>query len=159
MDKSLGYLLPPVLQSILVAEDDADDRLLIEDALRENNQAGNLTFVKDGEELMDYLLSRGVFAGQPRPRPSLIFLDLNMPKKDGREALIEIKNHALLKTIPVLVLTTSGAEEDVFGTYDSGGNSFVRKPDTYDGLVALTRNICQYWFETARLPLFGYATT
>ena len=138
--------------SILVADDDSDDSMMIEDALRENRVANKLHFVRDGEELMDYLLNRGQFMGAVRPSPSLIFLDLNMPKKDGREALAEIKAHPVLKSIPVVVLTTSSAEEDVYRTYNLGVNSFITKPATFEGLVTLIRDIGSYWFETVKLP-------
>ena len=138
--------------SILVADDDSDDRMMIENALRENRFADKLHFVKDGEELMDYLLNRGQLIGAVRPSPSLIFLDLNMPKKDGREALAEIKAHPVLRSIPVVVLTTSSVEEDVYRTYNLGVNSFITKPVTFEGLVSLIGDIGRYWFETVKLP-------
>ncbi|MGZ3706405.1 MAG: response regulator, partial [Bdellovibrionota bacterium] len=111
--------------SILVADDDADDRLMIRDALTENRLANGLNFVTDGEELMDYLLRKGKYSDPTNsPRPGLILLDLNMPRKDGREALKEIKANPNLRGIPVVVLTTSKAEEDVYRTYNLGVNSF-----------------------------------
>ena len=119
--------------TILVADDDADDRMMIEEALRENRLANDLHFVSDGEDLLDYLHHRGKFSDPVKnPKPGLILLDLNMPKKDGREALREIKSDPLLRGIPVIVLTTSKAEEDVYRTYDLGVNSFITKPVTFD---------------------------
>src|SRR5690349_13170749 len=117
--------------TLLVADDDADDRMMIRDALEENRLANNLHFVEDGEDLMDYLLKRGKYEKSLAPRPGLILLDLNMPKKDGREALREIKGNPALKDIPVVVLTTSKAEEDIYRTYNLGVNSFVTKPVTF----------------------------
>jgi CheY-like chemotaxis protein len=137
----------------LIADDDEDDRLLAEDALRENRLVNDLRFVEDGEELMEYLLQQGKYA-DPRdaPRPGLILLDLNMPKKDGREALQEIKSNDLLRRIPVVILTTSKAEEDILKTYDLGVNSFITKPVTFDGLVELMQLLGRYWFEIVELP-------
>jgi CheY-like chemotaxis protein len=109
--------------------------------------------VENGEELMDYLHRRGAFADPARsPRPGLILLDLNMPRKDGREALAEIKSDPALRQIPVVVLTTSKAEEDIYRTYDLGVNSFITKPVTFDGLVNVMRTLGTYWFEIVELP-------
>lgn len=139
--------------TILVADDDADDRMMIRDALQENRLANDLRFVKDGEDLMDYLQRRGEFASAAdSPRPGLILLDLNMPRKDGREALKEIKADPLLRGIPVVVLTTSKAEEDIYRTYDLGVNSFITKPVTFDSLVLIMRELGRYWFEIVELP-------
>ncbi len=139
--------------SILVADDDADDRLMINDALHENRLANDLRFVGDGEELMDYLKRRGKYAQvASSPRPGLILLDLNMPKKDGREALKEIKEDPKLRGIPVVVLTTSKAEEDIYRTYNLGVNSFITKPVSFDSLVAILRELGKYWFEIVELP-------
>lgn len=139
--------------TILLADDDADDRMLAKDALEENRLANDLRFVEDGEELLDYLLQRGRYADPERaPRPGLILLDLNMPRKDGREALREIKAHADLRRIPIVVLTTSKAEEDILRTYDLGVNSFITKPVTFAGLVDLMRALGRYWFEIVELP-------
>lgn len=139
--------------TILIADDDEDDRLLAEDALRENRLVNDLRFVEDGEELMEYLLQQGKYS-DPRdaPRPGLILLDLNMPRKDGREALEEIKSNDLLRRIPVVILTTSKAEEDILKTYDLGVNSFITKPVTFDGLVELMQLLGRYWFEIVELP-------
>lgn len=140
------------LITLLVADDDADDRLMIKDALEENRLANDLHFVEDGEDLMDYLLKRGKYQNSPAPRPGLILLDLNMPKKDGREALRDIKSNPALKDIPVVVLTTSKAEEDIYRTYNLGVNSFVTKPVTFGSLVDILRELGRYWFEIVELP-------
>ena len=139
--------------SILVADDDPDDRLLIKEALAEARLANELQFVTDGVELMDFLHRRGEYADQANaPLPGLILLDLNMPRKDGREALEEIRSDARLKRIPVVVLTTSQADTDVLRTYDLGVNSFITKPVTFDGLVEVMRAISDYWLQIVRLP-------
>jgi CheY-like chemotaxis protein len=139
--------------TILLADDDADDRMLAKEALEESRLANDLHFVENGEQLMDYLLHRGAYADQATsPRPGLILLDLNMPKKDGREALREIKDDPDLRRIPVIVLTTSKAEEDIYRTYDLGVNSFITKPVTFEGLVGVMRALGKYWFEIVELP-------
>jgi CheY-like chemotaxis protein len=139
--------------TILVADDDPDDRLMIRDAFKENRLANDLRCVSDGEELMDYLNRQGKYESpESSPRPGLILLDLNMPKKDGREALKEIKANPKLKGIPVVVLTTSKAEEDIYRTYHLGVNSFITKPVTFEALVAITRDLGRYWFEIVELP-------
>jgi CheY-like chemotaxis protein len=138
---------------ILVADDDADDRLMIRDALQENRLANDLQFVEDGEALMDYLHRRGKYQNaETSPRPGLILLDLNMPKKDGREALKEIKEDPDLRGIPVVVLSTSKAEEDIYRTYNLGVNSFITKPVKFESLVTITRELGHYWFEIVELP-------
>ena len=138
---------------ILMADDDADDRMLTRDALEESRVLNELRFVEDGEELMDYLLRRGKFENSDdAPRPGLILLDLNMPKKDGREALREIKADASLRRIPIVVMTTSKAEEDIFRSYDLGASSFITKPVTFDRLVELMRALGEYWVEFVELP-------
>jgi CheY-like chemotaxis protein len=139
---------------ILMADDDEDDRLLAADALKEARLANPLFFVKDGEELMDYLLMRGAYkpGGQPAPRPGLILLDLNMPRKDGREALGEIKADKTLRHIPIVILTTSRDEKDVFLGYDLGANSVIVKPVTFEGLVEVIKTLGVYWFEIVTLP-------
>jgi CheY-like chemotaxis protein len=139
--------------TILVADDDADDRLMIREALIESRVANELRDVTDGEELMMYLQHRGPFADQLQyPRPGLILLDLNMPRKDGREALKEIKADPQLRQIPVVVLTTSKAEEDIYRTYDLGVSSFITKPVSFDALVDIMRTLGKYWFEIVELP-------
>ena len=138
---------------IVMAEDDSDDRLLIRDALAECHWEADLRFVENGEELMDYLLRRGKFAEEAAsPRPGLILLDLNMPRKDGREALREIKANADLRRIPIVILTTSKADTDIAGLYDLGANSFISKPVQFESLVRVMRTLGQYWFNTVQLP-------
>jgi CheY-like chemotaxis protein len=138
---------------ILVAEDDEDDRLLLSEALLENDYIDHLYFVEDGVELMDYLYHQGEYSdAELSPRPSLIFLDLNMPRKDGRIALQEIKADPNLRQIPVIILTTSKAEEDIFKTYDLGVNSFITKPVTFQSFVEVMRSLKHYWFEVVELP-------
>lgn len=139
--------------TILMADDDEDDYLLAREALAESRLVNNLQFVKDGEELMDYLHQRGKYAqASHAPRPGLILLDLNMPKKDGREALREIKADPNLRQIPVVVLTTSKAEEDIYQIYDLGANSFITKPVTFSSLVEVMKTLGKYWFEIVELP-------
>ncbi len=138
---------------ILMADDDPEDRLLAEDALEEAKVQNELHFVVDGEQLMDYLYRRNGYEHlADKPLPGLILLDLNMPKKDGREALKEIKSDPKLKKIPVVVLTTSSAEIDIVRTYDLGVNSFVTKPVTFEGLVDVMRTLSDYWFKIVLLP-------
>jgi CheY-like chemotaxis protein len=136
-----------------MAEDDDDDRLLTRDALAECRLANDLHFVEDGEELMDYLCHRGQYADlNSSPVPGLILLDLNMPKKDGREALKEIKAIPELRHIPIVILTTSKAEEDIFRSYDLGANSYITKPVTFESLVEVMKTLGRYWFEIVELP-------
>jgi len=135
-----------------MADDDADDRLLAQDALAESKIPSELHFVENGEELMDYLNRRGRYSAVSAPRPGLILLDLNMPKKDGREALREIKSDEELRRIPVVVLTTSQADTDIGQIYDLGANSFITKPVSFDALVNVMRTVGHYWFETVELP-------
>lgn len=138
---------------LLLAEDDPDDQLLIREALTESRIANELDVVSDGEELLDYLKRRGAYRDlDGQPLPGLIFLDLNMPRLDGREALGEIKSDPELKRIPVTVLTTSDAEEDVLRTYDLGVNSFVTKPMRFEDLVEVVRTLGRYWLEIVELP-------
>lgn len=139
-----------------MADDDPDDRMLTRDAFEESRLRNQLEMVEDGEELMDYLHSRGKYSGEAaKPRPNLILLDLNMPRKDGREALKEIKSCPELRRIPVVVLTTSKAEEDILRTYDLGVNSFVIKPVTFEALVEVVKALGRYWFEIVELPAEG----
>jgi CheY-like chemotaxis protein len=139
--------------TILMADDDADDRFMTRDAFRESRLANELRFVEDGEELMDYLHRRNQYSDLARsPRPGLILLDLNMPRKDGREALREIKSDPALRAIPVVVLTTSRAEEEVYRSYDLGASSFIAKPVSFEGLVEVMRGLGRYWFEIVDLP-------
>jgi CheY-like chemotaxis protein len=139
--------------TILYADDDAEDRMLVKDAWAENRLANELHFVEDGEELMDYLRRRGQYTHlSGEPLPGMILLDLNMPRKDGREALQEIKADPRLRSIPVVILTTSKAEEDILRAYDLGVNSFILKPVTFQSLVDLTLTLSKYWFEVVELP-------
>jgi CheY-like chemotaxis protein len=126
--------------------------MLTKEAFEESRLRNRLEMVDDGEDLMDYLRSRGKYADGAKPRPSLILLDLNMPRKDGREALKEIKDSPDLRRIPVVVLTTSKAEEDILGTYDFGVNSFIVKPVTFKAMVDVVKAISEYWFEIIELP-------
>ena len=138
---------------ILLADDDVDDRLLARDALAENRLANNLQCVEDGEELLDYLFRRGKYTDPATsPRPGLILLDLNMPRKDGREALKEIKSHPDLKKIPIVVLTTSKTEEAICRSYKLGVNSYITKPVTFSSLVEVMKALGRYWFEIVELP-------
>jgi CheY-like chemotaxis protein len=144
----------PSLQSsqrtILMADDDEDDRDLAQDAFRAAGLTGQLRFVLDGQELVDDL--RGL-AGAPAPeRPAIIILDLNMPRKDGREALAEIKADESLCDIPVVVLTTSKDDEDIRRSYRLGANSFIAKPVTHALLVDVMRDLAKYWFDVVELP-------
>ena len=139
--------------TILIADDDAEDRMLVQDAFAENHFVNNLRFVTNGEQLMDYLHHRGQYADPASaPRPGIILLDLNMPKKDGRQALQEIKGDPALRQIPVVVLTTSRAEEDIFRSYDLGVNSFITKPVTFTALIDLVKMLGRYWFDIVELP-------
>jgi len=139
--------------TILLADDDPDDRQLTRDAFAENRLVNMLHTVEDGEELMEYLRRQGRYADQKNaPLPGLILLDLNMPRKDGREALKEIKADPELRRIPIVVLTTSKAEEDILRTYDLGVNSYVTKPVTFKSLVELIKVLGRYWFEVVELP-------
>jgi CheY-like chemotaxis protein len=138
---------------ILMADDDPDDRLLTKDALTESRVVNDLRFVEDGEELVDYLYHRGKFADpNDSPRPGIILLDLNMPRKDGREVLQEIKSDPDLRRIPIVVMTTSKAHEDILRSYDLGANSYITKPVTFERLVELMKTLGQYWIEFVELP-------
>jgi CheY-like chemotaxis protein len=144
----------PSAITILMADDDEDDRELARDALQDARLANQMRFAVDGQDLMDYLRRRGRYAkpSADAPRPGIILLDLNMPKKDGREALAEIKSDEALRQIPVVVLTTSKDEADVLSTYDLGVNSFITKPVTFAGLVEVMRTWTRYWLEIVDLP-------
>jgi CheY-like chemotaxis protein len=138
---------------ILLVDDDEEDRMLACDALAESRLSNDIFCATDGEDLMDYLHRRGKYTPPAEaPRPGLILLDLNMPKMDGREALREIKSDPDLRHIPVVVLTTSKAEEDIYRSYESGASSFISKPVTFDGLVELMKGLGRYWFEIVDLP-------
>lgn len=138
---------------ILVADDDEDDRLLIADAIEESRLTNPVDFVEDGVDLMEYLKREGKHADKADlPLPGIILLDLNMPRKDGRTALGEIRQDPQLKKIPIVVLTTSKSEEDVLKTYNLGVNSFITKPVTFERLVEVTQTLNKYWFEIVVMP-------
>jgi two-component system response regulator len=139
--------------TILMADDDADDRQMTKEAFEESHLVNDLRFVEDGEELMDYLHRRGKYADPASsPRPGLILLDLNMPRKDGREALEEIKDDPKLRAIRVVVLTTSKAEEDIVRTYHLSAASYITKPVTFEGLLDVIKTMGKYWLEIVELP-------
>jgi len=138
---------------ILLAEDDPDDRLLTRRALAKSRIASEFTAVENGEELMRYLRREGEYSDpENAPRPGLILLDLNMPRMDGREALREIKSDPELRRIPVVVLTTSEADQDIRQSYDLGVNAFVTKPVTFDGLADAVQALGEFWFDLVKLP-------
>lgn len=137
---------------ILMADDDDDDFALTKKALNESKLLNTLIRVKDGEELLDYLHASGDYEGEAVVRPGVILLDLNMPRKDGREALREIKSDDALRNIPVVVFTTSKAEEDIYRSYQLGVNSFITKPVTFENLMAVMQTLGRYWFEIVELP-------
>jgi CheY-like chemotaxis protein len=139
--------------TILIADDDPDDRLMTKEALEESFLVNELKFVVDGVELLEYLRRQGKFAeAKDSPRPGIILLDLNMPKIDGREALKLIKTDPDLKSIPIVVLTTSKADEDIVKTYDLGVNCFISKPVSFSEFVEVTRALGNYWFDIVQLP-------
>jgi CheY-like chemotaxis protein len=140
--------------TILICDDDADDRALTQQALEDAHISNDLRFVEDGEQLLDYLYQRGEYSGETgaAPRPGLILLDLNMPGMDGREALQRIKGDPTLVDIPIVVLTTSGLDADVIRSYRLGVNSFITKPVTFSGLVDAMNVLGRYWLEIVELP-------
>ncbi|HMH83359.1 MAG TPA: response regulator [Gemmatimonadales bacterium] len=140
--------------TILVCDDDEDDRMLTKQALEGAHISNSLRFVGDGEQLLDYLYQRGEYGGETgkAPRPGLILLDLNMPKMDGREALKVIKGDKTLNDIPIVVLTTSGLDQDVIRSYQLGVNSFITKPVTFAGLVEAMNVLGRYWLQIVELP-------
>lgn len=146
--------LRPESFTILMADDDPDDRFLVREALEEAEVRHDSYFVNDGDALLDYLYRRGTYAeATASPRPCLILLDLNMPRTDGREALRQIKRDPDLRRIPIVVLTTSNAEEDVRRCYDLGANAYITKPMTFEALVVVMKRLSQFWFEIVQLPL------
>ena len=139
--------------TILMADDDEEDRMLTRKAFELNRVGNELRFVEDGEDLLDYLYQRGKYeGGADAPRPGLILLDLNMPRLDGREALEVIKRDPALRRIPVVVMTTSEADQDIARSYDLGANSYVTKPVTFESLAQVIKALDQYWFEIVALP-------
>jgi two-component system, response regulator len=140
-------------KTILIAEDDEDHFLLIHEALVAAEIEANISQVKDGIALLNFLLHRGEYQDQMRyRRPDLILLDLNLPKKDGRWALKEIKTHTQLKTIPVIALTTTQQEEDIVFCYREGINAFIRKPASFKDLVHAMKSVGDFWLKVAQLP-------
>ncbi len=143
-------MTPGTLAPILMADDDGDDKMMTEKALKENRVANSLVTVADGEELLQYLRRQGRFKNSAKP--CFVLLDLNMPKVDGREALKAIKNDPDLRKIPVVILTTSQAEEDILRGYNLGANSYITKPVTFEGLVKVMSTLKNYWLEIVELP-------
>ncbi len=138
---------------IHMCDDDPDDRLLFKDAIEEANVLNKISFTQDGQDLMDFLLAQGDYSDRVKePLPDIILLDLNMPRKDGREALKEIKEHEKLKHIPTIVLTTSKEEEDILRSYNLGASSYITKPVTFEKLVELVTKFSEYWFKIVKLP-------
>ena len=147
----MNILGEPIM--ILMADDDAGDRMLTKRAFDRSHLVNELHFVEDGEQLVQFLRHEGKDAPPNNPpRPGIILLDLNMPRMDGREALREIKSDPELRQIPVVVLTTSKEDEDVYRTYDLGANSYIVKPVTLEGLVEVIKTLGQYWFQIVQLP-------
>lgn len=138
--------------TILIADDDADDRMFLEQAMRRNGYEQDIRFVEDGEELMDYLRRQGRYNAQNAPWPNMLILDLNMPRKNGFQALSEIKDDPELRRLPVVVMTTSSADEDVVKTYSLGVNSFVTKPFNFNRLVEMVGTLRMYWMDIVKLP-------
>ena len=137
--------------SILIAEDDADDRFLMQTALKETRSEEKFKFVENGIELLSYLTALEPRDGEVN-YPKFILLDLNMPKMDGREALKKLKSHTALRKIPVIIFSTTKNETEVKRCYDLGANTYVVKPVSFDALVDTIQDICTYWFQTATLP-------
>ena len=140
--------------TILICDDDEDDRMLTQQALADAHVTNSVRFVEDGEQLLDYLYQRGEFAGETgkAPRPGIILLDLNMPRMGGREALKVIKGDKTLHDIPIVVLSTSRLDEDIIRSYQLGVNSFITKPVTFSGLVEAMNVLGRYWLEIVELP-------
>ncbi|MBL4655264.1 MAG: response regulator [Bacteroidia bacterium] len=147
----MGNSLDQVI--LLLAEDDDDDYFITVDALKEIGLDQCVRRVKDGEDLMNYLLHNPPYENpESSPLPDLIFLDLNMPKKDGREALKEIKANESLKKIPIIIFTTSNSPDDIASTYKYGANSYIQKPDSFDQFISLFQTIQNYWLDKVKLP-------
>ncbi|GAB3964357.1 response regulator [Spirosoma terrae] len=138
--------------TVLIADDDADDRMFLEQAMRQNGYTQSIEFVENGEQLMEYLRQEGRYNEQNAPWPNLLILDLNMPRKNGFQALSEIKDDPKLRRLPVIVMTTSSTDEDVIKTYNLGVNSFVTKPFNFNRLVEIIGALKTYWMDTVKLP-------
>ncbi|RYF74520.1 MAG: response regulator [Cytophagaceae bacterium] len=143
----------PTVKTILIADDDADDRLFMIEALRHNGFRHEVKFVEDGEDLMNYLTHQNGFTIDNAPLPSLILLDLNMPRKNGFQALAEIRSNTGLRRLPVVVMSTSTANGDVVKTYEIGVNSYIVKPHNFNRLVEIVNSLKYYWLETVQLPV------
>lgn len=138
---------------ILVAEDDEDDKLLILKAFERSLPKEKITCVEDGEALIKYLKQIAPYNDRLKyPKPDIILLDLNMPRKDGREALSEIKSNDEFKSIPVIIFSTSNSKDDIQVTYKLGSSSFITKPGSFEELVKVTEEIEKYWSKTVMLP-------
>lgn len=135
---------------ILLVEDNPGDARLAQEAMKESKLRNTLYTVSDGVEAMEYLYQRGKYAGAPRPE--LIILDLNLPKKDGREVLAEVKEHKDLRTIPVVILTMSKAEEDIIKAYNLHANCYITKPLDLDKFIEVVKSIEDFWLTIVRLP-------
>ncbi len=143
---------PNLSMTILSADDDPDDCVLVRDAFQESGLHNQIYFVGDGVALMQFLRRQGVFAEpDAAPRPDLILLDLNMPRKDGRESLAEIKADPELRSIPVVVLTTSSDEEDIMRTYELGCAGYITKPGSFQGMLDMVKVVFHYWFSVVKL--------
>ena len=139
--------------TILMAEDDVQDQILVKKAFQKARAINGLVFVNNGEELLQYLRREGPFA--TARRPDLILLDLNMPKMDGREALKEIKSDPDIRSIPVVVLTSSAADEDILRSYNLGASSYLQKPVTFEKMVEVVEALDKYWLGIVKLPANG----
>ena len=140
---------------ILMADDDIDDYYLVRDAFERTSFPADLRLVSDGDELMDYLQKRGQFEDTGDDSlPAMIFLDLNMPRKDGWEVLSEIKAIESFRQIPVIIFSTSSEEEDVLRSYELGASSYIRKPSTFEALMSIIEMIGRYWTGIVKLPPF-----
>ena len=135
--------------TILLADDDEDDRMMTRKAFERHRLANDFFCVNDGVELMEFLHREGKY--EKAPRPGLILLDLNMPRKDGREALEEIKADPSLRSIPIIVLTTSSEDEDILATYNLGASSYITKPVGFESLVKIVETLGAYWFQVVKL--------
>ena len=142
----------PTSMTILIADDDTDDRLFMDRAFRQSGYTQIIQFVEDGEDLMNYLRREGRYNEQNAPWPNLLILDLNMPRKNGFQALSEIKDDPKLRRLPVVVMSTSSADEDVLKTYNLGVNSFLTKPFNFNRLVEMVGALKTYWMDTVKLP-------
>ncbi len=140
------------LLTIIVADDDDDDREMTRDAFMESRIANPLVFVNDGVELLDYLRAAAAAEDADVALPALVLLDLNMPRVDGPQALMQIRADPKLRHLPVVVLTTSKSDQDVLKCYQGGANSFITKPVSFQGLVDVVRALDRYWFNIVALP-------